>query len=46
LATGAIAQALSLSAAFAAFAFALVTTAAAVSIIATIGHARRGPRKA
>ncbi len=46
LATGAIAQALSLSAAFAAFALALVTTAAAVSIVACLGRARRGPRKA
>ena len=41
LATGAIAQALSLSAAFAAFALALVTTAAAVSITAYLGRARR-----
>jgi len=41
LATGAIAQALSLSAAFAAFALALVTTAAAVSIVAYLGRARR-----
>jgi hypothetical protein len=46
LATGAIAQALSLSAAFAAFALALATTAAAVSIIAYLGRARREPRKA
>jgi hypothetical protein len=46
LATGAIAQALSLSAAFAAFALALVTTAAAVSIVAYLGRARRGPSKA
>ncbi|HEV7480166.1 MAG TPA: MFS transporter [Roseiarcus sp.] len=46
LATGAIAQALSLSAAFAAFALALVTTAAAVSIIAYLGRAQRGPSKA
>jgi hypothetical protein len=46
LVTGAIAQALSLSAAFGAFALALVTTAAAVSIIAYIGRARRGPSKA
>jgi hypothetical protein len=43
LATGAIAQALSLSAAFA---LALVTTAAAVSIVAYLGRARRGPSKA
>jgi hypothetical protein len=41
LATGAIAQALSLSAAFGAFAIALITTATAVLIIATIGRARR-----
>ncbi len=46
LATGAIAQALSLSAAFSAFALALVTTAATVSIIAYLGRARRGLRKA
>ena len=46
LATGAIAQALSLSAAFAAFALALVTTAAGVSIVAYIGRAQRGLRKA
>jgi hypothetical protein len=46
LATGAIAQALSLSAAFAAFALALVTTAAAVSIIAYLSRARRATRKA
>jgi hypothetical protein len=46
LATGAIAQALSLSAAFAAFALALVTTAAAVSIVAYLSRARRGPSKA
>jgi hypothetical protein len=46
LATGAIAQALSLSAAFAAFALALVTTAAAVSIVAYLGRARRRPSKA
>ena len=46
LATGAIAQALSLSAAFAAFALALVSTAAAVSITAYLGRARRGPCKA
>ena len=46
LATGTIAQALSLSAAFAAFALALVTTAAAVSIVAYLGRARRGPCKA
>jgi hypothetical protein len=37
---------LSLSAAFAAFALALVTTAAAVSIVAYLGRARRGPSKA
>ena len=46
LATGAIAQALSLSAAFAAFALALVSTAAAVSITAYLSRARRGPCKA
>ncbi len=46
LATGAIAQALSLSAAFAAFALALVTTAAAVSIIAYLGRMRPAARKA
>ena len=43
---GAIAQALSLPIAFAAFALALVTTAAAVSIVACLGRARRGPSKA
>ena len=46
LATGAIAQALSLSAAFAAFALALVMTAAALSIAAYLGRARRTARKA
>jgi hypothetical protein len=46
LATGAIAQALSLSAAFAAFALALVATAAAVSIIAYLSRARQATRKA
>ena len=44
LATGAIAQALSLPIAFAAFALALVTTAAAVSIVAYRGRARREAR--
>jgi hypothetical protein len=37
---------LSLSAAFAAFALALVTTAAAVSIVAYLDRARRTARKA
>ena len=46
LATGAIAQALSLSAAFGAFAVALVTTAAAVSVVAYLGRAQRAARKA
>jgi hypothetical protein len=46
LATGAIAQALSLPTAFAAFALALVTTAAAVAVIACLSRARATPRKA
>jgi hypothetical protein len=46
LATGAIAQALSLSAAFGAFAVALVTTAVAVSVVAYLGRAQRAARKA
>jgi hypothetical protein len=46
LATGAIAQALSLPAAFAGFALALATTAAAAAVVASMSHARQGPRKA
>ena len=46
LATGAIAQTLSLPAAFAAFALALATTAAAALIIASVRRAGRAPRKA
>jgi hypothetical protein len=46
LATGAIAQALSLPAAFGAFALALATTAAAAAVVASMSHARQGPRKA
>jgi hypothetical protein len=45
LVTGAIAQALSLSAAFAAYALALVTTAAATGVIALVIRARRMGRK-
>jgi hypothetical protein len=46
LVTGAIAQALSLPTAFAAFALALATTAAAAAAITFISRARRAPRKA
>jgi hypothetical protein len=46
LATGAIAQRVSLPAAFAAFAMALAATAAAALIIASVRRARRAPRKA
>ena len=46
LATGAIAQSLSLPAAFAAFAIALATTAAAAAVIASVSRAWRAPRKA
>ena len=45
LATGAIAQSLSLPAAFAAFAIALATTAAGAAVIASLGRAWRAPRK-
>jgi hypothetical protein len=44
--TGAIAQALSLPAAFAGFALALATTAAAAGVTASMSRARRAPRKA
>jgi len=46
LVTGAIAQALSLPTAFAAFALALATTAAAVAAVSLTGRGRRAPRKA
>ncbi len=46
LATGAIAQSLSLPAAFAAFAIALATTAAGAGAIASLSRAWRAPRKA
>jgi len=46
LATGAIAQMLSLPAAFAAFALALASTAAAALIVASVTRAGRAPRKA
>jgi hypothetical protein len=46
LATGAIAQTLSLPIAFAAFALALFTTGAATGVIASVSRARREPRKA
>jgi hypothetical protein len=46
LVTGAIAQKLSLPAAFAAFALALATTAAAAAAAAFMGRAWRAPRKA
>jgi len=46
LVTGAIAQALSLPTAFAAFALALATTAAAVAAVPLTGRGRRAPRKA
>jgi hypothetical protein len=45
LATGAIAQALSLPTAFAAFALALATTAAAAAVIAFVNRPSRAPRK-
>ena len=45
LATGAIAQSLSLPAAFAAFAIALATTAAGAAVIASLSRASRAPRK-
>jgi hypothetical protein len=45
LATGAIAQALSLPVAFGAFALALATTAAGVVIVSFLSRARRAPRK-
>jgi hypothetical protein len=44
LATGAIAQTLSLPIAFAAFALALATTAVAAGVIASVNGAHRGPR--
>jgi hypothetical protein len=46
LATGAIAQTLSLPIAFAAFALALFTTGAATGVIASVSRGRREPRKA
>jgi hypothetical protein len=46
LVTGAIAQALSLPTAFAAFALALATTAAALAAVPLTGRGRRAPRKA
>jgi hypothetical protein len=46
LATGAIAQALSLPIAFAAFALALIATAAATAAVAIANRARRVPRRA
>ena len=46
LMTGAIAQTLSLPAAFAAFALALTATAAATAVIASLSRARRSTRKA
>ena len=45
LATGAIAQALSLPIAFAGFALALATTAAAAALVAFLSRAQRAPRK-
>ncbi len=45
LATGAIAQALSLPTAFAAFALALATTAAAAAVVAFVTRPSRAPRK-
>jgi MFS family permease len=46
LATGASAQALSLPTAFAGFALALATTAAAAGVVAFVSRAQRAPRKA
>ncbi|HTZ67040.1 MAG TPA: hypothetical protein VMB83_06170, partial [Roseiarcus sp.] len=45
LATGAIAQALSLPMAFTAFALALSATAVAAAVVAFVSRARRAPRK-